>query len=250
MNRDKSNKQRLDQVLMKKYPELTRSQAQESIFKGFVFVDKKLCMKPGALVENTQEIILSQLPQYVSKAGVKLEKALEFFALNVEGLVALDAGISTGGFTDCLLQRGVSRVYGVDVGEGLLHEKIRQDPRVVLYENQNLRFLKELPELVDLVTLDLSFISLTKILPIIPAFMKKNGILITLVKPQFEALREEINRQGIVANPLVHERIINQILLQAQSLGFVYHGHCATDIPDIKSKNKEFLCYFRRSDQD
>ena len=240
-------KKRLDHALVDLFPELTRSKAQSLIVQGLVKIDEQVCNKAGALVTAEQKISLEALPRYVSKAGFKLEKAFKEFTLTVDGLVALDAGISTGGFTDCLLQHGIARVYGIDVAQGEVAERVKNDPRVVLYENQNIRYLEKLPELVDLVTLDLSFISLKKVLILVSAFMKKQGILLVLIKPQFEAARSEITKQGIVTNPLVHNRVIQEIIILAEQLGFVYKGHVETDLMGEKIKNKEFLAYFTRS---
>jgi 23S rRNA (cytidine1920-2'-O)/16S rRNA (cytidine1409-2'-O)-methyltransferase len=184
-------------------------------------------------------------PKYVSRAGFKLEKALDHFAVDVTGLVALDAGISTGGFTDCLLQRGIAKVYGIDVGYGQVHEKIRNDPRVILKERTNLRHLRDVGGLVDLVTLDLSFISLVKVMDAVCAVLKKDGTLITLIKPQFEARKEQVGRGGIIKDSAIHKEIIDRVTKEIEQYGFVCYGIIDSPIEGATG-NKEFLAYFKR----
>ncbi len=241
-------KKRLDTVVVERYPELTRAQAASWIIRGAVTVNGILATKPGTLVKSGDEVLLCiTTPRYVSRAGYKLEKALEYFAIDVTGKIALDSGISTGGFTDCLLQRGVARVYGVDVcGAHLVHESIRMNPRVVLFEKTNLRYLDGLPELVDLVTLDLSFISVEKVLPVVIRCMGSFAELILLIKPQFEAGRSEVGRKGIVSDTAVHERVIASITALVAAAGFTVVGYIPSPLLGATG-NQEFLLYARLS---
>jgi len=164
-------KVRLDTLVQQQQPHLTKNQIRNFILEGMVSIDGRVYHKPGHQVDPTHTVTLAQQqPQFVSRAGYKLAAALDAFTINVTDLVALDAGLSTGGFTDCLLQRGIKRVYGVDVGTDQVHEKIRSDNRVQVLEQTNLRTLETLPEMVDLVTLDLSFISILKVMPAIKKY--------------------------------------------------------------------------------
>jgi 23S rRNA (cytidine1920-2'-O)/16S rRNA (cytidine1409-2'-O)-methyltransferase len=241
-------KKRLDILIAERYPQYSRQQIQSWIMQGLVSIDSQIITKPGAQVSSEARIELAiQEPRYVSRAGFKLEHALESFNINVQDRVVLDAGISTGGFADCLLQHGARKIYGVDVGYGQVHEKIRRDPRVKLLERTNLRTLE--PELigeqVDIITLDLSFISLLKVMPAVTRLLKADGQLIVLIKPQFEAGREEIGRGGIVKDPEVHERVIKNVVAGITSYGFELQGVIESPITGTQG-NKEFLAYFKR----
>jgi len=240
-----SSKKRLDLIVSEKYPSLSRNQIQSFIMQGKVLVDGAPSIKPGSPIASDAIVILTEeAPKYVSRAGIKLEAALQDFNISVEGLVALDAGISTGGFTDCLLQHGAKRVYGIDVAHGQVHERIRTDKRVVLYEKTNLRHLKNLPELVDLVTLDLSFISILKVMPAIQKLIKPNGKIITLIKPQFEAEREDVGRGGLIKDAAIHEQIIEKIKNGMAEFGFTMKQTIQSPITGAASGNKEFLALF------
>jgi 23S rRNA (cytidine1920-2'-O)/16S rRNA (cytidine1409-2'-O)-methyltransferase len=237
-------KKRLDKLVLEKFPDLSRNYIQSIIMQGKVFVNGKAFTKPGAQVDVGAEIeVRAEEQKYVSRAGFKLEKALDHFEIDVKDLVVLDSGISTGGFSDCLLQRGAKRIYGIDVGYGQVHEKIANDPRLVLMERTNLRYVEKLPELVDLVTLDLSFISILKVMPAVSKLIKKDGKIIALIKPQFEAERGEVGRGGIVRDDSVHEKVIERI-----KSGMIDFGFDMVDIiesPILGSKgNKEFLAFF------
>lgn len=215
--------------------------------QGKVTVDGQVITKPGISVKADNEVVLLyEEPPYVCRAGWKLEKALDVFGIDPTGLVILDAGLSTGGFTDCLLQRGAARVYGVDVGYGQVHEKIRQNPRVIVMEKTNLRHLEQLPELVDLVTLDLSFISLSKVIPAVKNLMKPDARLIALIKPQFEAGRDEVGKGGIVRDPAVHRAVVESVTGEIVSAGFTCRGIVESPIKGAEG-NKEFLGYFERA---
>lgn len=237
-------KKRLDQKLLELYPTLSRTQIQSYIMQGKVTLDGTPCTKPGTQVSDTAEILFTYVePTYVSRAGYKLERALDEFSIDPQGLIVLDAGLSTGGFTDCLLQRGAQKIYGIDVGYGQAHEKIRNDPRVVVMERTNLRNLEQLPQKVDLVTLDLSFISLTKVIPAIKKLMKEQAQLIILIKPQFEAERHEVGRGGIVKDPAIHEKVVQKIIDSLAQEGFSNKGIIESPILGAQG-NKEFLGYF------
>lgn len=243
-----AEKKRLDLIIQERYPNLSRNQIQSFILQRKVKVNDQIVDKAGTQVLPDAKIDLeNETPKFVSRAGFKLEGALDNFKINVTGLVVLDAGISTGGFTDCLLQRDAKRVYGVDVGFGIVHEKLRHDPRVILYEKTNLRYLDSLPELVDLATLDLSFISLLKVMPAVCKLLKPDARIITLIKPQFEAEREEIRRGGIVRDEEVHKKVIEKIKSGISAFGFEMIDLMESPIRGDKSGNKEFLALFRRT---
>ncbi|MDP3888993.1 MAG: TlyA family RNA methyltransferase [bacterium] len=241
-------KQRLDLLLSERYPQYSRRQLQSWIMQGKVTVDDMVVTKAGMLItEGAVVKIVIEEPKYVSRAGFKLEKALDHFNINVKDLVVLDSGISTGGFTDCLLQYGARKVYGVDVGYGQVHENIRSDERVILLERTNLRRLtvQDIDELVDLVTLDLSFISVLKVMDAVVNVLKKNGELVVLIKPQFEAGKHEVERGGIVRNPKVHQKVIEHITHGIEQYGFETVGVIESPIEGATG-NKEFLAYFKR----
>lgn len=239
------NKKRLDAIVLEKYPNLSRNQIQSLIIQRKVKVDGQIADKPGTQFNPLVSIELEiEEPKYVSRAGFKLEAALDSFGIDVKDLVALDSGISTGGFSDCLLQRGVKRVYGVDVAYGQVHEKVQKDPRLVLLERTNLRHLDSLPEKVDLVTLDLSFISVLKVMPAIVHLIKPEGKIIVLIKPQFEAKREDIRRGGIVKDESVHEKVIENIKNGMAEFGYKLASLIDSPILGGTSGNKEFLGLF------
>ncbi len=240
------SKKRLDLLLAERYPDVSRQQLQSMIMQGLVTVDEKIVTKPGQSVsEDCVTHVSFKQDAYVSRAGYKLAEALKAFGIDVTGYTVLDAGLSTGGFADCLLQHGATKVYGIDVGYGQVHEKIRRDPRVIVMERTNLRHLESLPELVDLVTLDLSFISILKVMSAVCSVLKPHGKLITLIKPQFEAGRHDIGRGGIVKDAAVHKRVVESLVAGIEEFGFKCVG--VIDSPILGSSgNKEFLAYFQR----
>lgn len=239
-------KKRLDVVLLERLPQYSRRQIQSWIMQGRVFLKGVPVTKPGTLIaEDAQLTYDLQEPQYVSRAGLKLEAALKHFSVAVKGLVALDAGLSTGGFTDCLLQAGASKVYGVDVGYGQVVDKIRHDPRVVLLERTNLRDLKEVGELVDLITLDLSFISVLKVMDAVNALLKPQGKLVVLIKPQFEADKGEVGKGGLIKDSALHQEIIKRVTSGISTHGYALEGVIDSPIEGATG-NKEFLAYFKR----
>lgn len=239
-------KKRLDLVVQEQNPQLSRAQIQSFIIQGKVLVDGRPVTKPGTQVALDAHIVLTATEQkYVSRAGFKLEAALEHYKIDVKGLIALDAGLSTGGFTDCLLQHDAAKVYGVDVGYGQVHEKIRNDPRVVVMERTNLRSMSPLPEKVDLATLDLSFISLLKVLDTVVANLKPRGTLIALIKPQFEAGKDDVGPGGIIKDAAVHERVVKEVVAGIEAAGFTCQVPMESPILGTEG-NKEFLVLCRQ----
>ncbi len=237
---------RLDQLVLQQFPHLSRTLVQSLIMQGKVLVDGHVCLKAGTAFPLDVVITVAQHEQkYVSRAGYKLEKALEHFGIDVHDRVALDAGLSTGGFADCLLQRGVSKIFGIDVGYGQVHEKIRQDPRVVVMERTNLRHVKSLPQLVDIVTLDLSFISVLKIIEVVAQLLKSGGDLVVLIKPQFEVEKGQVGKHGIIKDPALHAQVIEKLTRGIIHYGFSCVGVIESPILGAEG-NKEFLGYFKK----
>jgi 23S rRNA (cytidine1920-2'-O)/16S rRNA (cytidine1409-2'-O)-methyltransferase len=218
-------KKRLDFLLVERGLAESRMQAQRLIRAGLVRVAGQVADKPGARVAAGAEITLQARPRFVSRGGEKLDAALVRFGLDVAGVVAADVGASTGGFTDCLLQHGASRVYAIDVGYGQLAWRLRNDSRVVVMERTNARYLESLPEPVDLVTADVSFISLSLILPAAVRWLNPSaGRVVALIKPQFEAGRREVGKGGVVRDTGVHRRVVEQVLDIAAGLGLGLRG--------------------------
>lgn len=242
-----ANKERLDSALVRRGLAPSRERARALIMAGQVFVQDRLVDKPGTLVSPDAEFRLAQIPdelKYVSRGGLKLEKALHTFGLNPSGLVALDVGASTGGFTDCFLQHGAKRVYAVDAGQGQLAWVLRNDPRVVVMEHTNIRHLESLPEAMQCAAIDVSFISLRLVLPAIVPLLAPGAWVVALVKPQFEAGKAEADRgAGIISDPAVHNRVLQE--LQAwipQHTPFRVQG--VTDSPIYgREGNREFLLH-------
>lgn len=219
-------KQRLDILLAERGLFPSREKARRGILAGMVTVDGRPSGKPGREVDAAAVIELLQPDRYVGRGGEKLEGTLADFGISPRGLVVLDLGSSTGGFTDCLLQKGARRVYCLDVGRGQLSWKLRRDPRVIAREGFNARRLApgDLPEKPDLITIDLSFISLRKVLPAALGVLKEGGLILALIKPQFEAGRAEVRRGGVVRDPEVHRRVIAGIGDFARGLGLEARG--------------------------
>ena len=206
-------RKRLDLLLLERGLFSSRSAAQREILAGNILVNSQLVDKPGALVARDAKIEIKQKSPYVSVGGLKLEKALREFHINVTDKVCIDIGASTGGFTDCLLQHGAKKVYAVDVGKGQLDWRLRNDPRVIVLEDVNARYLKpdQIGEQVDLATIDVSFISLKLILPTLKAIVKERGDIIALVKPQFEAGKAKVKRGGVVKEAKVHIEVLQEL---------------------------------------
>jgi 23S rRNA (cytidine1920-2'-O)/16S rRNA (cytidine1409-2'-O)-methyltransferase len=217
-------RKRLDVLMAEKGLTESRNRAQRLIRAGEVRVDDQLVHKPSTRVPEDAEITLKAKPPFVSRGGKKLDAALARFDIDVTDAVAADVGASTGGFTDCLLQRGAERVYAIDVGYGQLHWKLRNDPRVVVMERTNARYLKSLPEAVDIVTIDVSFISLELILPAAVRWLTPAGQVVALIKPQFEAGPQSVEKGGVVRDPEVHRRVLEGTLNPAAELGLGLHG--------------------------
>jgi 23S rRNA (cytidine1920-2'-O)/16S rRNA (cytidine1409-2'-O)-methyltransferase len=209
------NKERLDVALVRRGLAPSRERARALIMAGQVLVAGHLVDKPGTLISLDAECSLKEIPdelKYVSRGGLKLEKALAIFGLNPDGLVALDVGASTGGFTDCLLRHGAKRVYALDVGQGQLAWTLRNDPRVVVMEHTNIRYLNSLPESMQCITIDVSFISLRLVLPALVPLLTPGAWIVALVKPQFEAGKAEVDRgAGIIKDPEVHDRVLREL---------------------------------------
>lgn len=218
----------------------SRAKAQALIMAGEVVVDDKANIKPGYLVDEAAIVNVTKPPPFVSRGGLKLDHALDQFRIDVSGKVVVDIGASTGGFTDCLLKRGVNRVYAVDVGYGQLDYRLRQDPRVVVMERVNARYPFPLPEKVNLATLDLSFISVEKVIPSVANLLEIGGYLLVLIKPQFEARRREVGKGGVIKEPLKHARILGRFLAWAVERSFRLGGLVASPILGA-SGNKEFF---------
>ncbi|KAK4573622.1 hypothetical protein RGQ29_031538 [Quercus rubra] len=209
-----------------------------------VSIDGKVVNKAGTPASEKAVVqIMAEIPKYVCRAGYKLEAAIEQLDVNVAGKVALDSGLSTGGFTDCLLQYGASFVYGVDEGYRQVADKIRRDERVCVIERTNLRYLSELPQKVDLVTLALSFISILLVMPALVNVMKEEASLVTLVKPQFEAQISQVGSGGIVRDPMVHQEVLEKIMKGVENFGFCSNGWIESPLKGAEG-NTEFLVYF------
>ncbi len=232
---------RLDQLLVIRGVVESREKAQKIIMMGNVIVDGNVIDKPGKFVDVNANIRIKEELRYVSRGGYKLETALNYFKLDVKNFICLDIGSSTGGFVDCLLQRGAKLVYAVDVGKHQLHEKLRNDQRVIFYEEKDARELneKDIPVKVDLITIDVSFISLTKIIPSIVKFLKNNGKLLVLVKPQFE-LEKRYVKKGVVRDEHLRRMAVEKIEEFLKSLGFDVVGVCKSYPPGPKG-NEEFF---------
>ena len=242
---------RLDQLLTERGLAASRAEAQSLILAGAVILEGagSRTLKPGQLVAADASVSLEEQPRWASRAGAKLEHALDEFAIDPTGSACLDAGASTGGFTDVLLSRGARIVYAVDVGRGQLIDRLRRDPRVVSMERTNLRELRSLPEPIDLATLDLSFISLRLVLPAVAGLLTDAGRVVALVKPQFEAGREAVPRGGVVRDPATWEAVLRQLGHDAMAAGL--HAYRATRSPITGTDgNVEFLVDLRRDRAD
>ena len=239
-------KTRLDIQLVEKGLADSRSLAQRLIMAGQVRVEGELVLKPATKFTETVHITVDHGPRFVSRGGEKLAAALESFPIDLDNKICADVGASTGGFTDCMLQAGATKIYAVDVGRGILDWKLRQDERVVVIENTNARYLATLDEPVQFVTVDVSFISLKILLPVIRGwFVPEGGEAVVLIKPQFEAGRKEVQRgKGVIRRPEIHARVLSTVLSAAQEFGFELAGLIASPITGPKG-NREFLAWLR-----
>lgn len=242
-------KERLDTLLVERGFFESRSRAQAAIMAGQVLVNEQKIDKTGTQVAPDAVIrLLGGDLKYVSRGGLKLEKAVACFNLDLTGKVAADIGASTGGFTDCALQNGAARVYAIDVGYGQLAWKLRSDERVINMERTNVRYLEadSLPEKVDAATIDVAFISLDKVLPAVKKILADDGIVIALIKPQFEAGKENVGKKGVVRDPAVHLTVINNVISIAKELNFKIAG---LDYSPVKGPegNIEYLLYLKNA---
>lgn len=241
-----SGKQRLDLALVARALADSRQKAQALILAGKVTVAGQKSDKPGRLISSTDHIQVAEGLRYVSRAGLKLEAALADFGIAVRGRVCLDVGTSTGGFTDCLLQQEAARVHAVDTGAGQIAWKLRTDPRVVLHERTNARYLTfdAIGERVELIVCDVSFISVTLLLPVLAQFLTPDGDWMVLVKPQFEAGREFVGKGGIVRDPEIHRAACERVVQKLESLGYQTRLRAS---PILGAEgNREFLLHARR----
>lgn len=245
-------KERLDVILVKRGLAESREKAKAIIMSGNVFIKEQREDKAGTTFEEEGleiEIKGHALP-YVSRGGLKLDKAMKTFDIRVEDMVCMDIGASTGGFTDCMLQNGARKVYSIDVGHGQLAWSLRQDDRVVCMEKTNFRYVtsEQVPDIIEFAATDVSFISLTKILPPAYALLQDGGYMVCLIKPQFEAGREHVGKKGVVRDPKIHEEVIEKIVLYCMSIGFSIIG---MDYSPIKGPegNIEYLLLIKKTGQ-
>ena len=246
-------KKRLDVLLVERGHAETRTKAQAIIMSGLVYVAGQKADKPGISYEESVEIeVRSGACPYVSRGGLKLEKALRDFGVDPTGYVCSDSGASTGGFTDCLLQQGAKKVFAIDVGYGQLDWKIRSDPRVVVMERTNVRYVtpEQLGEPLDLSVVDVSFISLRIVLPVIKTFLKeKAGQVLCLIKPQFEAGKEKVGKKGVVRDPAVHKEVLDDFVALTKEIDFKILGLTFSPVKGPEG-NIEFLAHLTLADTD
>lgn len=251
-------KVRLDVLLVERGLAESRAKAQAMIMAGQVRVADQVALKPATPVDRESTLTIDLGPRFVSRGGEKLSAALEAFQLDVNGFICADVGASTGGFTDCLLQRGATKVYAIDVGKGILHWKLRNDPRVVVMEETNARFVESLPEQVDLITIDASFISLKILLPVVKRWLtlfplssfiekgkrkEERNHIVALIKPQFEAGKKDVSRgDGVIRDPEIHKQVLLDILNFAQNENFGIRGLIKSPLLGPKG-NAEFLVW-------
>jgi len=243
MKKEKKQRVRLDALLVERGLCSSRERARALILAGAVLVEEMPIDKPGSFLSADAVVRLRTADHpYVSRGGVKLQGALEAFSLSVSDMICLDVGASTGGFTDCLLQSGARKVYALDVGYGQLAWKLRQDPRVVPVERTNIRIYngKDLDGPVDLVTIDASFISLKLVIPAALRWLKPGGILLALIKPQFEAGRERVGKGGVVRDPVAHREVVEEIERFCRDEGLDVRGTCESSLPG-PAGNREFF---------
>ncbi|MFC1948134.1 TlyA family RNA methyltransferase [Chloroflexota bacterium] len=237
-------KKRIDNLLVDRGLAESRAKAQAMIMAGDVLADGKSILKAGTMINQDAEISVVEPPPFVSRGGLKLDYALEQFSLDVKGAIAADIGASTGGFTDCLLKRGASSVYAVDVGYGQLAYRLRQDHRVVVMDRVNARNTPDIQEKLDLVVIDVSFISVQKIIPAIAGLLKGTGSVIVLVKPQFEATRDEVGKGGIIRRPEIHARVLGRFVQWITGNRYRLKGLVGSPIHGA-SGNREFLAWIK-----
>lgn len=241
---------RLDQELVDRGIAGTRSFAKALVMAGDVMINGVVASRPAANVQPADVVTLRQRPRFVSRGGEKLAHALSTFEIDVTGMTAADFGASTGGFTDCLLQAGAIRSYAIDVGYGVLDQRMRDDPRVIVMERLNVRYLESLPEPVDIVVIDVSFIGLGKIYPAVANVLRSGGVCISLIKPQFEAGKADVGKGGVVRDNKVHRRVLSEAIAFANEAGFTVLDLTASSLVG-PAGNVEFLAHlaFEKRDQ-
>lgn len=238
-------KERLDVLLVRRKLAPSRERAKAVIMSGSVYVEGQKEDKAGSMFQDTVSIEVKGDPlPYVSRGGLKLEKALQCFPIRLEGKICMDVGASTGGFTDCMLQNGAVRVYAIDVGRGQLDWKLRQDPRVVCMEKTNIRYVTEadIGDAIEFASIDVSFISLEKVFRPVKALLAENAEVVCLIKPQFEAGREQVGKKGVVRDPAVHREVIGKVLSYAGDAG-LYPGHLGFSPVKGPEGNIEYLLH-------
>ncbi len=244
-------KERLDVLLVELGLAESRERAKAYIMAGVVYVDGQREDKPGLKVKRSTHLEVRERMKYVSRGGLKLEKAMASFAVSLEGKVCMDVGASTGGFTDCMLQNGATKVYAVDVGYGQLAWKLRQDERVICMEKTNIRYVspEDIGEAIAFSSIDVSFISLTKVLQPLSLLLKEGADIVALIKPQFEAGREQVEKHGVVRKPKVHEQVIHEVWDYARGIGFGVQG---LDFSPIKGPegNIEYLIHIKKGGEE
>lgn len=251
MERSRILKIRLDQYLVQHGLIQSRERAKAMIMSGVVFVNEQKVDKAGEMIKEDAKVeVRGHDIGYVSRGGLKLEKAMTHFSISLDGMVCMDIGASTGGFTDCMLQNGAKKVYSVDVGYGQFAWKLRQDPRVVCMEKTNIRYVtpEDIDDVLDFASVDVSFISLTKVLPAAYALLKDGGQMVCLIKPQFEAGREKVGKKGVVRDKAVHEEVIERIITFALENGFSVHHLEYSPIKGPEG-NIEYLVHIEKSDE-
>jgi 23S rRNA (cytidine1920-2'-O)/16S rRNA (cytidine1409-2'-O)-methyltransferase len=244
-----SKKVRLDQLLVGKGLFASRERARQAVMAGEVIVGTRIAAKPSELLDERATIAVKPSRKYVGRGALKLEAALDHFNIDVHNKTALDIGASTGGFTDCMLQRGAEKVYAVDVGHGQLDWKLRNDPRVIVLEKINARSLsrEHISELVDLCVIDVSFISLTLVLPNALDLLTPTGVILALIKPQFELQRSDVGKGGIVRDPRLHRKAQDKIVAFVTRLGHVTTGIVPSAITGTDGNQEFFACMRKRS---
>jgi len=241
-------KERADLILTRRGLAETRQKAQALIMAGLVFSGEQRVEKPGQMLDADSDLVLHGRMAFVSRGGMKLQEALAHFRIDPSGRAAADLGSSTGGFTDCLIQNGAARVYAVDVDTRQIDWRLRKDPRVVLIQ-KNARYLEkaDFPEAIDIVTMDLAFISVLKVLPAVGFFAPRASVL-ALVKPQFEADRRKVGKRGVIRSPEVHEEVLNRVLAEAVGSGFMAEGVFKPSVRGQKGNQEFFVLWTRDGD--
>lgn len=241
-----SAKKRIDVLMVERGLTTSRSMAQRLIMAGQVRLDGQLIYKASETVNPDGDIKVVSLPKFVSRGGDKLAEALAAFKIEPIGWTCADVGASTGGFTDCLLQAGAKKVYAIDVGKGQLHYRLQKDRRVISLESINVRYLDELPELVDLVVVDVSFISLGYVIPVVRNWLQSQGSIIALIKPQFEAGKDQVGKGGVVRDPAVHIQVLRQVFESVAQHDLTLAGLIRSPLKGPKG-NIEFLTLINKT---